>query len=164
MTEAIFGLIGVVIGGLLNGGVSFLVRKRQEKDEARVASRLVQVEIEWNQRNVEGALEAGTWDRIRTSVTTDEWEQHRTVLAAVLKDLEWSSLNAYYTPAQLAVTLAATFEAGNQLGEQKENLQKLFARGVEAIAAIRRYAGDEVLPPHMHPFPEGRDLSKFPGA
>ncbi len=39
MTEAIFGLAGVVIGGLLSGGVTLWIEQVREVREARAAAR-----------------------------------------------------------------------------------------------------------------------------
>lgn len=39
MAVAIFGLVGVVLGGLLNGGVTWLAEKRRDKRAARVQAR-----------------------------------------------------------------------------------------------------------------------------
>ena len=45
MTEAIFGLIGVALGGLLTGGATYLLARRTEKLEARASARLLQGEL-----------------------------------------------------------------------------------------------------------------------
>ena len=45
MTEAIFGLIGVVVGGLISGGLSLILEWRKERVAARVAARLVREDL-----------------------------------------------------------------------------------------------------------------------
>ena len=46
VTAAIFGLLGVVVGGLVTGGVDFMLEQRRERAEQKQAQRLVGDEIE----------------------------------------------------------------------------------------------------------------------
>jgi hypothetical protein len=48
MTEAIFGLVGVAIGGLLNGGVTWLIERGRLQGDVKVAARLVASELKMN--------------------------------------------------------------------------------------------------------------------
>jgi ABC-type lipoprotein release transport system permease subunit len=41
MTPALIGLLGVIAGGLLGGLVSYRVERRQRRDEASVAARMI---------------------------------------------------------------------------------------------------------------------------
>jgi hypothetical protein len=45
MTEAIFGLVGVVVGGFITGGAINLIERRTERLEARASARLLQSEL-----------------------------------------------------------------------------------------------------------------------
>jgi hypothetical protein len=49
MGEAIFGLIGVVVGAVVSGLASLLLERRRERVVARTAARLVQAELSINE-------------------------------------------------------------------------------------------------------------------
>jgi hypothetical protein len=45
ITAAIFGLLGVVVGAVINGAVSAVLQRRTERSELRSAARLVRTEL-----------------------------------------------------------------------------------------------------------------------
>ena len=57
MTEAIFGLLGVIVGGFLNGGVSLLVDHRSRKATGKIAARMLLSEITNNEIAAKLSLE-----------------------------------------------------------------------------------------------------------
>jgi len=95
MTEAIFGLIGVLIGGLLNGGVTYLTERRRQAGDAKVAARLVADELEVNEVAL-GSCEKQKSLSIMSRASVSEWRKHRGTLAAALTDDEWRSLRSVF--------------------------------------------------------------------
>ncbi|HEV8459578.1 MAG TPA: hypothetical protein VGQ38_02630 [Gaiellaceae bacterium] len=97
MGAAIFGIIGVIVGGLINGAVSWLAQRRKEESTALSAKRLV-------------ATELGTWVTLARAAAArppDElpqlrnatpkiWQSNRGVLARSLGDVEWELLATAY--------------------------------------------------------------------
>jgi hypothetical protein len=45
VTEAVFGLVGVLIGGLLIGGVDYFMRRREERQTMRSLARALHSEF-----------------------------------------------------------------------------------------------------------------------
>lgn len=97
MTEAIFGLIGVVIGAFLSGAVALAVEARRERRDCIVASRLVSDEISTL------SVEVGFW--IKEKAVSDDiwplprssWDEHRAALARTLPAPDWEMVSATYT-------------------------------------------------------------------
>jgi hypothetical protein len=98
VTAALFGLVGVIVGGVLNGGVAYVLERRQERANGIVAARLVSHELGMLSGHFEHLhklnLAAGL---LPVPVTTREWEVHRTVLARVLSPADWEIVHAGYT-------------------------------------------------------------------
>lgn len=102
MTEAIFGLIGVVTGALVTGWVTYVMARRQESAALRAALRLVGDEygdLWWVLSILPGYMErTGDWPDSdwepwrRTS--RKQWEKHRDVLAARLTPADWNLIES----------------------------------------------------------------------
>jgi hypothetical protein len=141
MTEAIFGLIGVIIGGLLNGGVTYLTAKKQRQTEALIGARLIHSEIESNQLATQLSLEAKTWDHFRFGIKIDDWLTHREALAGVLNDVDWSALDDYYASARTSAQLKSFDAPSKPPGDRElENFRLMFENGETAASAILAYA------------------------
>ena len=85
MTEAIFGLTGVVIGALISGLTSLLLQKRNERLTARVAARLVRDDLYLASCWVEDAIIAGEWlGDAEGRINTQSWQDQRIYLAAAM--------------------------------------------------------------------------------
>jgi hypothetical protein len=52
MGQAVIGLIGVIIGGLLSGTATFLLARQQEALQAQVAARILEAELRSTARSV----------------------------------------------------------------------------------------------------------------
>jgi hypothetical protein len=59
VAEAIFGLVGVIVGAVVTGGVEFVAERRREAALLRKAARLVEAELDEAATIFEGALEDG---------------------------------------------------------------------------------------------------------
>lgn len=93
MSEAIFGLVGVVVGALITGGVDYVLDRRRERATLRAALRLIGDEYKDLLGVVDLALMASAWPRShrysRLILTADQWERNRDVLAAQLSPVDW---------------------------------------------------------------------------
>ncbi len=108
MGEAIFGLIGVVLGGVLAAGANFLFERRREHRRFDVARRLVGIEL----RQIVGQCWVMVADPRSPSPQTDledwqawflpqdAWEQHRETLAALPYN-DWVVVANAYSKAML---------------------------------------------------------------
>jgi hypothetical protein len=87
MTEAIFGLVGVVIGGFVSAGLQVLTRRLDIRDRRRTARRLLWDEFEEAVLVLSTALTSLTWWP-RGDLIIDTTEDFRAELAAILGDRE----------------------------------------------------------------------------
>ena len=84
MLPAIFGLIGVIVGGFLNGAVQWKIASRAERRASRAAARLVMDDLLQVEGEIDQALEDGVWGDLAASPPTLEaWTEHRTTLTSL---------------------------------------------------------------------------------
>jgi hypothetical protein len=105
VTEAIFGLVGVVVGAGISGVVSFVLERRRERQRARASARLLEQELEPFVFQLY-ALRASvrqpdpsafeTHARHLAAFTLELWTGHRETLAASLGIGEWYSVMYAY--------------------------------------------------------------------
>jgi hypothetical protein len=103
MTEAIFGLMGVVLGALLSGVISHWIEATRERKDAIVASRLVSQEISM----IHG--EVGSWIDSRyvpdnLVLKQESWDAYKQILARSLPSPDWDMVAATYTWVHLMTT------------------------------------------------------------
>jgi hypothetical protein len=105
MTEAIFGLIGVVVGALVTGTVEWIQAERSRRIATRAARRLVAQELLACTAAIDMAaskddtLEVAEDMRdsfTRGLVSNDAWAAHNGILAERLGDDVWESLTDAY--------------------------------------------------------------------
>lgn len=98
---AVIGLVGVLVGGVITTGSSYLLTLRQEETasaaerqrralEFTVATRLVAAELTLSRNTVRVTAEEGRWSA--TPVSLDAWDKHKEVLARELDFNEWEDL------------------------------------------------------------------------
>ncbi len=94
MTEAAFGLIGVIIGGLLTGGVEYVMEKRREQRELRAVARLLAEQLRGAIAFIHAELMPVENDPSIAFATleTDAWREKRGVLASALPNDEWQGV------------------------------------------------------------------------
>lgn len=101
MTEAIIGLVGVVVGAGIAGAVSFGLERRRDDQRVRAAARLLEQELEPFKYGLY-ALRASVGPPDETAflkhagqlrdLTLDLWTTHRETLAGTLEVDEWYSV------------------------------------------------------------------------
>jgi hypothetical protein len=101
LTPAVFGLVGVVVGGLLNGLVGAVADSRRDRREATVAARLVRHEIEFLSAEVASWVREGEVPESAVPLKREAWDAHHEILARVLLARDWDMLAATYTWVEL---------------------------------------------------------------
>jgi hypothetical protein len=103
------GLLGVIVGGMLNGALAAASARRNQRVAAAVASRLLSKELKLIGDTVDASLAAGTWGAIldpglpysrglwavehRGGVRDESaWPPARADLAIELSDAEWDAV------------------------------------------------------------------------
>lgn len=87
MSAAWFGLLGVVVGGVISSLWSWLAVVRQELSDAMVAARLVDLEL--------SEREASDGSRVPAAATSI-WNESRAALAKVLGKPQWDAISRVY--------------------------------------------------------------------
>jgi hypothetical protein len=131
VTEAIFGLAGVLVGSAI-GWVNELWRARRgESDEARVAARLVIDEL----RSIDNArtVNEPQFRRQRElALKQESWLAYRAVLARELPNEHWLSVRAAYD----ALASPQHTTAGERLVDEQYEAAMC---ALEPVADRRRY-------------------------
>lgn len=100
MTAAIFGLLGVIVGGALNVAAAEWQIRRRERREARPAARLVMNELSEIQAILEADARREPEYRMGAVPRPTHWPTARQTLAAIVDGETWTTLNAAYTMAE----------------------------------------------------------------
>jgi hypothetical protein len=104
MTAAIFGLLGVLIGGVLNGVVSWLVELSRQRDAARASARLLSHELRANQRVLDDAITLIGKSKQQPEAAADklgelsqaQWTEHKSRLAQGLRAEDFDVISGAY--------------------------------------------------------------------
>jgi len=111
MGAALIGFVGVLVGGLLSGGATFLMAHRAEKRRARASARLLESELKSVAANVsafhrdlaDAAREAPMLPSNTREVvfllplpSTELWKEHEARLAEVLEPKDWYAVTGAY--------------------------------------------------------------------
>lgn len=113
MTNAIFSLIGVVIGGLLTGAVQSFQQRRSDRAQLRAASRLLSAEL--SEQHVFLASLTNQ-DSAQASMTDlpaiSAWPDYRPLMARLLDDEAWQAVaRAYVELGLLHSSLASDLKS-----------------------------------------------------
>jgi hypothetical protein len=94
MSEAIFGLVGVIIGAFAAGLGDYLLETRRESRMIRRAARLLQLELEEARDFIRDSLDRTRWIAEPERVLSNEvWFQHRDAFASVEDAELWSAVS-----------------------------------------------------------------------
>lgn len=82
MSDAVIALIGVVIGGLLTGGVDFVLERRRENRRGQSAARLVHAALTDADSFIKASLVRRAWlgDPLE-ALSNASWVEHRVAIA-----------------------------------------------------------------------------------
>ena len=101
MMAAIFGLVGVIVGGIITAGSNYVLavrRERADRDrdsrasaiEVRRAARLIAVELARAQAVATFAINERRW--IDENLTTEAWQKYAATIAPILSNEAWSDV------------------------------------------------------------------------
>lgn len=146
MTAAIFGLVGVIVGALINGTATMLLRRRTEQSDARSAVRLVASELArfYSLAEASQELPPDHLPQLHQS-TPVVWESNRGVLARSLASADWKLVALAYARVD-ALNSVLVFEPdGTRVewrGREAEPLlYKMLEPVRDATAALGKLAG-----------------------
>jgi hypothetical protein len=145
VAEAIFGLVGVVVGALVTGGVEFLSERRRDAALLLKAARLVEAELDEAESAFKHALDQGRLWASQHQPSVPSWREYAPVLAEALGTSDWQVVES----AVAIIRFATVREPEQPLGQEgisREDLQQ----GLRVVAAagliLRHVAGDDDEP------------------
>jgi hypothetical protein len=142
MAEAVFGLVGVVIGALVSGGVAFAIARRTEARKALASARLVQDELTAAHHELANPWPVLALDR----VSQQRWVDHQGVLAEALDTQEWTYVARAYSQVEglkNAALLGYPEGSPDSWGVLKEDAERAVE---EATHLLSRRTGTAFLP------------------
>ena len=136
MTTAIVGLVGVIIGGIINGAVTALLQRRTERADRRSAARLVRSElVRFHSLALEAARRSPDDLPQLRNATPTLWQGHRATLARALGDEQWELVARAYGHVDALVSVLV-FEPNGGLEEWRgREAQRLLAGMVGPVEA-----------------------------
>ncbi len=119
MNEAIFGLLGVLVGSAITWGIEIWRARRGDTDQARVAARLVADELDSINTVRQGLDQMEPQFRTERdlAMAQDAWIAHRTILAREMDDDGWLAIRRAYDA--LAMPYNPADEPGEDFVTQK---------------------------------------------
>lgn len=91
---ALFGLLGVIVGGVLNTWLGLIVERHRTSSAARVAARLIRNELLLIAARATATCENDIYGPEVGDEPFDiaQWNEGKTTLAAVLSEAEWATI------------------------------------------------------------------------
>jgi hypothetical protein len=138
MSEAIFGLIGVILGGFLTGGSNYWLRRRDERLKLRAAVRVLVTDVILTRDYLEETILAGAWNRLENDANLDRdlWERHELMLAQHLPDGDWEAVAAAYRHGVIAGPLLRGIIEPNERLERGRILVSSLAQAEEILGRL----------------------------
>lgn len=112
MGEAIFGFLGVLLGGLITWGIERSRVRRRDRRAALVGVRLISSELRTaaDLMDVERQHDA-VWRPIWRAAETPAWSEHRAAVASVATREEWATISVGFDNVRIVRTVAEGSEA-----------------------------------------------------
>ena len=137
LLPAVFGLIGVIVGGLITAGVDyFLEERRAYRDETKErrkrltdlkqAARLVHEDFVWASASVDIAIESKRWISLSVDpVRLETSREYRRVLATETTFGDWAALKAAVRSMEWCLRLSTEAKTRNERDINDSNLRSL---------------------------------------
>lgn len=148
MTAAIFGLLGVLVGGIVNGVVVRQQHLRQDSDAARAAARLLWHDLATSAIAVESVFPTQVI-RSEAVPTTRRWEEFEALFARALPIADWLTVqNAVLALQWLEPQSPLTTTRGRDPDTEPEAVETFRRADYDAaMTVLRRIAADGTWPP-----------------
>lgn len=96
VVTGLFGLGGVLVGGVVAGGADLYFHRRRESGEERQARRLIAEELRTTWIHASGVMDFGKWpNQIEGFLPTERWHEYGPTLALRLPDSTWDALSPF---------------------------------------------------------------------
>lgn len=149
MTDAVFGLLGVLVGGAITGWTTYALERRRERAAARVAARLVREDLLPGVLLLEDVLTGVDSERSADLSPPEVWQAERTRLALVMPYEDYgAAAQAVYRYRQLLRYLASRPRdqpISEHISERERSAMAVWAqdmaKGLHALLGVAKGAG-----------------------
>jgi hypothetical protein len=149
VTGAIFGLIGVVVGGLLTWAAQLFQDWRSERNVSLAAARMLSAELSVQQEALSRAAEM-TAKRVSDDMPAiEDWPKYRDVMAKALDNEAWTAVAATY--ANLVLWHWESRVTHESLDETRETMRELAGQAEAARGSLQSFR--RVRPTQARNFP-----------
>jgi len=164
VTAAIFGLLGVVVGGVLNGAVAYVLDQRREAKVFKLVTRELFEDLTYVGGTIDRTLKDGDWIRWANSLNFGRlelaWRQRRPLVAA---HLDWQH---YFTLAQAIRSFEMFRDESPRTKERAEaaltdedrekltHLYKEIFNGMRCLSKAAEVSTIASMPPAPDPVPD----------
>lgn len=163
MAQAIFGLVGVLVGALITGGGDFLMERRRESRAFRRSKRLVAEELHTIWVHMTLLVEDGRTPTAMNDQTaarflpTETWAAHREVLADDrLSDDVWNVLPTLFSNAESLRFYLLSLPSGTPIPPEQ---LRIVAESAEQVAATYTYLTGRHPDPNVNLGPGGESTA-----
>lgn len=144
MSEAVFGLVGVVIGALITGGVDLILEHRREERALRTAGRMLTLELVEARNLITTSLAEGHWlaEPLRV-LSNEQWSEHRGIWAAA-KGKCWDEVSEAFLKVADVRRHHASAKGGTPIKSSSRSQQTTesaltaISRALECLVSIAR--------------------------
>lgn len=144
MLVALIGVLGVLLGALLNTFTTYLSARRAERRDLRTTARILLPELQQNVQNLSTTFRLEDWRH--AEFETERWAQNELTVVKAL-GAEWAHLVSVYTAFDLLnadrkIRLEEGWCKGQGLeGDDFDYLELTLERAEKAAQALRKWAG-----------------------
>lgn len=140
---AIFGLVGVIVGGTITGGSTYFFERRRERRELKRASRLLDEELLIAETAATMCVEQRKWwPREDVELTTEAWREYRGVIALELSYAAWRAVSlAFMAVGHLATAGRENGDLNDRVVESLRPMLRDIKAGRSALAPLFLEAG-----------------------
>lgn len=152
MSEAIFGLVGVVIGGLLNAVGLWVIEYRRDRRVAQVAARLLAPDLNQVRHAMKIALEGKTWSGV--DVPDNRWREYQGALARAMKPKHWSLVAGVFLALEMLKNEISVLEGHSDLNEplgpvDLRQIRAIYDLAGESLDLLHAYGNAPPSPPEL---------------
>ena len=119
MTAAVVGLVGVIIGGVLSGGIQWMLQRRSDSRSAMSAARLVKYELGKYQELLKFQIGIRNW-QTHLWFPPAQWREHQSILSAACTRSEWLLVTTAYMGIEIVDTWHAPTKDGSEPNVAKD--------------------------------------------
>jgi hypothetical protein len=124
-------LLGTIVGGCLTTFTNFLLQKRREKAEFRMACRLIAGELHESEEVIRPSFELKRWWPSELEPGTNAWKEHQHVLASYLSYEAWRDVRSAIRGVQVLSAVSHAYAQEHKTMEHQHI--EVVARYVEDI-------------------------------